>query len=76
MTAIDPVAETSSGRLWSATAFIAVAAAVVVTSKTSHADHIEPVNRFANLEWRTAWTTSRRSVCDATSSRPRGNMSA
>ena len=24
--------------------------AVVVTSKTSHADHIEPVNRFANLE--------------------------
>jgi 5-methylcytosine-specific restriction endonuclease McrA len=23
--------------------------AVVVTSKTSHADHIEPVNRFANL---------------------------
>ena len=24
--------------------------AVVVTSKTSHADHIEPVNRFANLD--------------------------
>ena len=24
--------------------------AVVVTSKTSHADHIVPVNRFANLE--------------------------
>ncbi len=24
--------------------------AAVVTSKTSHADHIEPVNRFANLE--------------------------
>jgi RNA-directed DNA polymerase len=24
--------------------------AVLVTSKTSHADHIEPVNRFANLE--------------------------
>ena len=24
--------------------------AVAVTSKTSHADHIEPVNRFANLE--------------------------
>ena len=24
--------------------------AVVVTSKTSHADHIDPVNRFANLE--------------------------
>ncbi len=24
--------------------------AVVVTSKTSHADHVEPVNRFANLE--------------------------
>jgi len=23
--------------------------AVVVTSKTSHADHIDPVNRFANL---------------------------
>ena len=23
---------------------------VVVTSKTSHADHIEPVNRFANFE--------------------------
>jgi 5-methylcytosine-specific restriction endonuclease McrA len=22
----------------------------VVTSKTSHADHIEPVNRFANLD--------------------------
>ena len=24
--------------------------AVMVTSKTSHADHIEPVNRFANLD--------------------------
>ena len=43
-------AETSSGRHWSATAFIAVGCGVTVTSKTSHADHIEPVNRFANLD--------------------------
>jgi RNA-directed DNA polymerase len=30
--------------------FYCRACAVVVTSKTSHADHIVPVNRFANLE--------------------------
>ena len=46
--------------------------AVVVTSKTSHADHIEPVNHFANLEMANSWITSGHCVYDATSSSTRG----
>ena len=45
---------------------------VTVTSKTSHADHIEPVNRFANLAMANDLDNIQTFVSGVTSSKPRG----
>ena len=46
---------------------------VTVTSKTSHADHIEPVNRFANLDMANSLDNIQTLCHGVTSSSTRGN---
>lgn len=68
-----PVAETSSGGLWSVTAFIAV----VVGSRSRPGPRMRTTLNLSTAlrtsPWLRAWITSRRSVTGVTSSRARGN---
>jgi hypothetical protein len=66
------VAETSSGRLWSATAFIAVVARSWFHPRPRARIILSLSTALPTSTWQTAWITSRRSVYDATSSRQRG----
>ena len=65
-------AETSSGRLWFATAFTAVGARSWLHPRPRTRTISNLSTALPTSTWRTAWTTSRRFVCDATSSKPRG----
>ena len=69
----DLVAGTSSGGLWSATAFTAVG----VESRSRPRLRMRTISNLSTAlptsKWRTAWITSRRSVIGATSSSMRGN---
>ena len=66
-------AETSSGRLWSATAFIAVGARLRLPPRPRTRTILNLSTALPTSTWRTAWTTSRRFVIGVTSLSIRGN---
>ena len=66
-------AETSSGRHWSETAFIAVGARSWLRPRLRTRTISNLSTALPTSQWRTTWTTSRRCVCVVTSSRLRGN---
>ena len=72
-TSADQAAGTSSGRLWSATAFTAVAARSRLRPRPRTRTISNLSTALPTSTWRTTWTTSRRFVCVVISSKLRGN---